>query len=78
MTGRPTNAASRSGIKSHVTKWINKIKDYENVSANLTIRNILLGAEQNLMGNFTKFVKFYQIWQPYLRVCCCGVAVANN
>ena len=58
MTGRPTNAASRSGIKSHVTKWINKIKDYENVSANLTIRNILLGAEQNLRGNFTKFVKF--------------------
>ena len=57
MTGRPTNAASRSGIKSHVTKWINKIKDYENVSADLTIRNILLGAEQNLRGNFTKFVK---------------------
>jgi hypothetical protein len=29
---RPTNAASRSGIKSNVTKWINKIKEYENVS----------------------------------------------
>ena len=57
MTGHPTNAASRSGIKSHVTKWINKIKDYEIVSADLTIRNILLGAEQNLRGNFTKFVK---------------------
>ncbi len=54
---RPTNAASRSGFKSHVTKWINKIKNYENVSVDLTIRNILFGAEQNLRGNFTKFVK---------------------
>jgi hypothetical protein len=57
MTGRPTNAASRSGIKSHVTKWMNVIKDYENVTVNLTIRNIILGAEQNLRSNYNKFAK---------------------
>ena len=57
MTGRPTNAASRSGIKSHVTKWMNVIKDYENVRVDLTNRNIILGAEQNLRSNYNKFAK---------------------
>jgi hypothetical protein len=58
MTGRPTNAASRSGIKSHVTKWLNTIQDYQNVSVDLGIRNIILGAEQNLRTNYNKFDKF--------------------
>ena len=33
MATHPTSAISMSFNKSNVTRWINKIKDYQNVSA---------------------------------------------
>ena len=58
MATRPTNAGSRSCIKKHVTKWMDKIKDYQNVSVDLTIKNTLLGAETILRNSYNKFEKF--------------------
>jgi hypothetical protein len=36
---------------------MNVIKDYDNVTVDLTIRNIILGAEQNLRSNYNIFAK---------------------
>ena len=65
MATRPTNAGSRSCIKKHVTKWIDKIKDYQNVSVDLTIRNTLLGAETILRNELYKLVYFEIINAKY-------------
>ena len=37
---------------------MDKIKDYQNVSVDLTIRNTLLGAETILRNSYNKFEKF--------------------
>ncbi|EFX75151.1 hypothetical protein DAPPUDRAFT_250959 [Daphnia pulex] len=44
----PTNETSRRAIKGHVTRWINNIQQYDIVQIDLTIYNILLGAETSL------------------------------
>jgi hypothetical protein len=44
----PTNEASRRGIKAHVTRWIQNIEQYNSVTIDLTIHNLVLEAESNL------------------------------
>jgi hypothetical protein len=51
----PTNEASRRGIKAHVTRWINNVKQYENVKMDLTVHNLVLGAESNLRNMYSKY-----------------------
>lgn len=55
--GAPTNEAFRWGIKAHVTHWINNIEQYENVPMDLTVNNLVLGADSNLRNMHKKFTK---------------------
>ncbi len=51
----PTNEASQRGMKGHITRWINNIQQYDNVQMDLTIYNLVLGAETNLRNVHTKY-----------------------
>ncbi|EFX76756.1 hypothetical protein DAPPUDRAFT_321939 [Daphnia pulex] len=51
----PTNEASRRAIKGHVTRWINNIQQYDNVQMDLTVHNLVLGAESNLRNMYNKY-----------------------
>jgi hypothetical protein len=51
----PTNETSRRAIKGHVTRWINNIQQYDIVQIDLTIYNILLGAETSLKSMQAKY-----------------------
>ncbi|EFX61324.1 hypothetical protein DAPPUDRAFT_340130, partial [Daphnia pulex] len=51
----PTNEASRRAIKGHVTRWINNIQHYDNVQMDLTVHNLVLGAESNLRNMYNKY-----------------------
>ena len=57
MATRPTSARSKSLNKNNVTKWINKIKDYQNVSVDNYIKNTLLVAEEFLRRHYKEYVK---------------------
>jgi hypothetical protein len=51
----PTNESSRRGMKGHVTRWINNIQQYNNVQMDLTVHNLVLGAESNLRNMYNKY-----------------------
>ncbi|EFX81299.1 hypothetical protein DAPPUDRAFT_102601 [Daphnia pulex] len=51
----PTNEASRRAMKGHVTRWINNIQQYDNVQMDLSIHNLVLGAESNLRNMYSKY-----------------------
>jgi hypothetical protein len=55
--GAPTNEAFRRGIKAHVKRWINNIEQYENVPMDLTVNNLVVGADSNLRNMYKKFTK---------------------
>ena len=57
MATHPTSAISRSFNKSNVTRWINKIKDYQNVSVDLIIKNTPLVGEEFLRRHYNEYVK---------------------
>ena len=57
MATHPTSAISRSFNKSNVTRWINKIKDYQNVSVDLIIKNTPLVGEEFLIRHYNEYVK---------------------
>ncbi|XP_045023718.1 uncharacterized protein LOC116934563 [Daphnia magna] len=51
----PTNETSRRAIKGHVRRWIHNIQQYDIVQIDLTIYNILLGAETSLKNMQAKY-----------------------
>ncbi|XP_045028551.1 uncharacterized protein LOC123471380 [Daphnia magna] len=51
----PTNETSRRAIKGHVRRWIHNIQQYDIVQIDLTIYNILLGAETSLKSMQAKY-----------------------
>jgi hypothetical protein len=42
-------------MKGHVTRWINNIQQYNNVQMDLTVHNLVLGAESNLRNMYNKY-----------------------
>jgi hypothetical protein len=67
MAARPPSAVLRSFNKNHVTTWISKIKDYQNVSVDLNIRNTLLVAEETLRRHYKEYVKLSSGVVKYLK-----------
>ncbi len=57
----PTNEVSRRAMKSHVTRWINNIQQYSNVKVDLTVLNLVLGAESNLRQMYSKYKRISEL-----------------
>jgi hypothetical protein len=50
------------GITAHITRWINNIKQYDNVPMDLTVYNLVLEAESNLRDVYKKFKRLTETW----------------
>ncbi|XP_045023195.1 uncharacterized protein LOC123467282 [Daphnia magna] len=57
----PTKETSRRAIKGHVRRWIHNIQQYDIVQIDLTIYNILLGAETSLKSMQAKYNRLSEV-----------------